>query len=65
MKLISYLKAHKCLKKKCHAFFTHDIGTEQENRKVEDVLVVCEYPEVFPIGLPGVLPHLRSSLKLI
>ena len=64
MKLISYMKARKCLQKKCHAFLAYIISTEPEKKKLEDVPIVCEYPEVFPEDLPGLPPTRQVKFKI-
>ena len=64
MRLISYMKARKCLRKKCHAFLAYIISTKPEKKKLQDVPIVCEYPEVFPEDLPGLPPPRQVEFKI-
>ena len=56
VKIISCIKARKCLQKKCVAFLAHVVEKEKDKKKIQDVPVVKEYPEVFPEDLPGLPP---------
>ncbi|KAD7477271.1 hypothetical protein E3N88_00407 [Mikania micrantha] len=56
VKIISYIKARKCLQKQCVAFLAHVVEKEKDKKKIQDVPVVKEYPEVFPEDLPGLPP---------
>ena len=40
------------------------ISTEPEKKKLEDVPIVCEYPEVFPEDLPGLPPPRQVEFKI-
>ncbi|KAD4180415.1 hypothetical protein E3N88_29006 [Mikania micrantha] len=59
VKIISCIKARKCLQKRCMVFLAHVVEKEKDKKKIQDVPVVKEYPEVFPEDLPG-LPPVRS-----
>ncbi|XP_071727227.1 uncharacterized protein [Rutidosis leptorrhynchoides] len=61
LKLISYLKAQKCLKKGCYAILAHvnKLETKEKVKSINDVPVARDFPEVFPEKLPG-LPPFRS-----
>jgi hypothetical protein len=54
---ISIIKAQKCFSKGCLAYLAYVIDTKSTPRKIEDVPVVWEYPNVFPEDLPGVPPE--------
>ncbi|KAD2394393.1 hypothetical protein E3N88_41370 [Mikania micrantha] len=56
VKIISCIKARKCLQKKCVAFLAHVVEKEKDKKKIQDVPVVREYQEVFPEDLPGLPP---------
>ncbi|KAD6796253.1 hypothetical protein E3N88_07149 [Mikania micrantha] len=56
VKIISCIKARKCLQKQCIAFLAHVVEKEKDKKKIQDVPVVKEYPEVFPEDLPGLPP---------
>ena len=38
------------------AFLAHVVEKEKDKKKIQDVPVVKEYPEVFPEDLPGLPP---------
>ena len=45
------------LDKGCTGFLAHVVDTKQTgSQKLEEVRVVCNYPEVFPDELPGLAP---------
>ncbi|KAD5318277.1 hypothetical protein E3N88_18223 [Mikania micrantha] len=56
VKIISCIKARKCLQKQCVEFLAHVVEKEKDKKKIQDVSVVKEYPEVFPEHLPGLPP---------
>ncbi|GKC95022.1 putative nucleotidyltransferase, ribonuclease H [Tanacetum coccineum] len=51
--VISVLKARKCLAKGCCAFLAHVVDSTKKKIELADVGVVRDYPDVFPIDLPG------------
>ncbi|KAF5796462.1 putative transcription factor interactor and regulator CCHC(Zn) family [Helianthus annuus] len=57
LRIISCLKARKCLQKGCAAFLAHIVDKKAAELKIEDIPVVREYPEVFPEDLPGFPPQ--------
>ena len=57
--LISCMKAQKYLKKGYPAFLAHVADKDSEKKRVEDIPVVRDYPEVFHGELPG-LPPIRQ-----
>ncbi|GKE39634.1 hypothetical protein Tco_1463039 [Tanacetum coccineum] len=56
MKIISAIKMHKYLKKECFTFVAHVVEKDQKVKSIQDILVVKNYPEVFPEDLPGPPP---------
>ncbi|KAD2393961.1 hypothetical protein E3N88_40938 [Mikania micrantha] len=56
VKIISCIKARKCLQKKCIAFLAHVVEKDKDKKTLQDVPIVREYPEVFPDDLPGLPP---------
>ncbi|XP_075110082.1 uncharacterized protein LOC142181216 [Nicotiana tabacum] len=51
-KFISYLKAQRMIGKGCLTYLAHIINPESEPPALQSVLVVREFPEVFPDDLP-------------
>ncbi|GJY62441.1 uncharacterized protein Tco_0463098 [Tanacetum coccineum] len=54
--VISVLKARKCLAKGCCTFLAHVVDSTKKKIELADVEVVRDYPDVFPIDLPGLPP---------
>ncbi|KAA3485140.1 DNA/RNA polymerases superfamily protein [Gossypium australe] len=57
--VISSMTAQRYVKKGCKAYLAYIVDTKVSEKKVESVLVVCEYPDVFSEELPG-LPPIRE-----
>ncbi|KAA3487958.1 retrotransposon protein [Gossypium australe] len=57
--MISSLVAEKYLRKECESYLAFVLNTQESEVKIETVLMVCEYPNVFPEELPG-LPPVRE-----
>ncbi|TYK04219.1 DNA/RNA polymerases superfamily protein [Cucumis melo var. makuwa] len=55
--LISALKVEKLLRKGCTAFLEHVVEVQEEKLKPEDVPVVNECLDVFPVDLSGLPPN--------
>ncbi|KAJ0590440.1 putative nucleotidyltransferase, Ribonuclease H [Helianthus annuus] len=64
LRIISCLKARKCLQKGCAAFLAHVVDKKAEEPKIEDIPVVREYPEVFPEDLPGLPPQRQVEFRI-
>ncbi|KAI3702757.1 hypothetical protein L6452_28509 [Arctium lappa] len=54
--IISVIKSRKCLAKGYVSFLAYAIDTKLDQRKLDDVRVVREFPDVFPEDLPGLPP---------
>ena len=57
--VIFALKAKRLLIKGCESYLAHVVDTSVTEVKLENVPVVCEFPDVFPEDLPG-LPSDRE-----
>ncbi|KAI3762611.1 hypothetical protein L1987_53048 [Smallanthus sonchifolius] len=56
LKTINCMKAHKYLRKGYCAFLAHIVEKKPEERRLEDIPIIRDYPEVFPEDLPGLPP---------
>ncbi|KAD6453924.1 hypothetical protein E3N88_08630 [Mikania micrantha] len=56
LQLISCMKARKYLRKQYMAFLAHVTDKKGKEKQLQDILVVKEFPKVFPEDLPGVPP---------
>ncbi|KAD6454277.1 hypothetical protein E3N88_08983 [Mikania micrantha] len=62
--LISAMKARKYLKKECQAFLAHIKVKDQEEKKIGDIPIVRDFPEVFPDELPGLPPVRQVEFRI-
>ncbi|KAA3461975.1 RVP_2 domain-containing protein [Gossypium australe] len=58
--IVSSMKALNYVTKGCEAYLAYVIDTKVAEKKVESVLVVCKFRDVFPEELP-VLPPIREA----
>ncbi|GJW02781.1 putative reverse transcriptase domain-containing protein [Tanacetum coccineum] len=60
LNIISCTKAQKYLLQGCHVFLAHitikETGDKSKKKQLQDVLIVKNFPEVFPEDLPGLPP---------
>ena len=54
--MISVLKAKRLLFKGCESYLAHVVDTSMTEVKLENVPMVCEFPDVFPKDLLGLPP---------
>ncbi|GKA37546.1 putative reverse transcriptase domain-containing protein [Tanacetum coccineum] len=59
LKVISCIKARKYVGQGCHLFLAHMTEKKSKEKRLEDVHVICNYPEVFLEEFPR-LPPLRQ-----
>ena len=55
--IISAITARKMLRRECRSYLAVVRNVEAETGAVENVPVVCEFPDVFPEKLPGLPPE--------
>ncbi|GKD54048.1 hypothetical protein Tco_1287435, partial [Tanacetum coccineum] len=51
LKVISCIKARKYIERGCHLFLAHVTEKKPKEKRLEDVLVICDFPDDLP-GLP-------------
>ncbi|KAD7476940.1 hypothetical protein E3N88_00076 [Mikania micrantha] len=59
-KIISRIKADVMMKRGCVAYLAYVIEECMDMRTIDDVSVVCNFPDVFPEELPGLPPELNK-----
>ncbi|KAK9075289.1 hypothetical protein SSX86_003612 [Deinandra increscens subsp. villosa] len=64
LRIISSMKTRKCLRKGCHAILAHVTEKKSEEKKLEDIPIVRDYPEVFPEDLPGLPPSRQVEFRI-
>ncbi|KAI3747026.1 hypothetical protein L6452_09468 [Arctium lappa] len=62
--IILSLKARKFLAKGYPSYLAYVVDAKKEKKSVEDVEVVQDYPDVFPEGLPGLLPERQVEFQI-
>ncbi|KAJ0522988.1 putative nucleotidyltransferase, Ribonuclease H [Helianthus annuus] len=62
--IISFLKAQKCLWKGHTAILALVSDASVKEKKLEDIPVVRDYPQVFPEDLPGLPPHRQVEFQI-
>nr|GFD55393.1 reverse transcriptase domain-containing protein [Tanacetum cinerariifolium] len=56
LKVVSYMKVKKYVDRGSYLFVTQVVDKEQAERRLEDVPVICKFPDVFPEDMPGLPP---------
>nr|GEX46454.1 hypothetical protein [Tanacetum cinerariifolium] len=80
LQVISCIKARKYVERGCHMFLAHLMEKKSKEKRLEDMLVIRDFPEVFPNDLsrlpplrqvefqndlvPGAAPVARASYRL-
>ncbi|GJY99961.1 hypothetical protein Tco_0517391 [Tanacetum coccineum] len=64
LKVISYIKAEKYIERGCHLFLAHVTEKEKSEKRLKDVPVIRDFPEVFPDDLPGLPPPRQVEFKI-
>ncbi|KAI3665770.1 hypothetical protein L6452_44401 [Arctium lappa] len=62
--IISSLKARKKLAKGCESYLAYVVDAKLEKKMLEEVEVVCDYPDVFPDDLPGLPPERQVEFHI-
>lgn len=62
--IISFMKAQKCLRKGHLVILAHVSETLPERKKLEDILFVCDFPEINPEDLHGLPPHHQVEFQI-
>ncbi|XP_074326625.1 uncharacterized protein LOC141664569 [Apium graveolens] len=63
-KFILAIKAKKMIAHGCEGFFAHVIDTSKVQPDLEDVLIVCEFSDVFPDDLEGLPPEREVEFSI-
>ncbi|GJV24325.1 putative reverse transcriptase domain-containing protein [Tanacetum coccineum] len=64
LKVISCIKARKYVEQGCHLFLAHVTKKKSKEKRLEDVPVNCDFPEVFPEELPGLPPPRQVDFRI-
>ncbi|GKE30436.1 putative reverse transcriptase domain-containing protein [Tanacetum coccineum] len=64
LKVISCIKARKYVEQGCHLFLAHVTKSKLKEKRMEDVHVIRDYPEVFSEELPGLPPPRQVEFRI-
>ncbi|GJT44917.1 putative reverse transcriptase domain-containing protein [Tanacetum coccineum] len=64
LKVISCITARKYVEKGSQLFLAHVTEKEPSERRLEDVPIIRDFPEVFPNDLPGLPPHRQVEFRI-
>ncbi|KAL0308948.1 UNVERIFIED_CONTAM: Transposon Ty3-G Gag-Pol polyprotein [Sesamum radiatum] len=62
--VISAIETRRLILEGCEAYLAHVINTEKVNPMLEEILVVRNFPEVFPNDLPGLPPNRKVDFTI-
>ena len=62
--VISATNARKMVRKGCEAYLAHVIDTKNAEASLSDIPIVCDYPDVFPEELSGLLPQREIEFSI-
>nr|GEW65256.1 reverse transcriptase domain-containing protein [Tanacetum cinerariifolium] len=63
LKVISCIKARKYVERACHLFLAYVTEKKSKEKRLEDMPVIRDFPEVFPEELPGLPPLAPSEMR--
>ncbi|KAL8148026.1 hypothetical protein AgCh_005384 [Apium graveolens] len=61
---LTIVQAKKLLRKGCESFLDYIVDSERDSPSIEDILVVNEFPDVFPDELPGLPPDRQIEFEI-
>ncbi|GJS38049.1 putative reverse transcriptase domain-containing protein [Tanacetum coccineum] len=64
LKIVSCIKARKYIEKGCELFLAQVTEQESKEKRLEDVPVIRDFPEVFPEELPGLPPPRKVEFRI-
>ena len=62
--LISAVTAFRMIKEGCQAYLAHVVDNNKAETKIDDIPMVCEFPDVFPDDLPGLPPDREIEFEI-
>ncbi|GJX71054.1 putative reverse transcriptase domain-containing protein [Tanacetum coccineum] len=64
LKIILCINARKYVEQGCHLFLVHVTKKKSKEKRMEDVFVICDFPEVFPEEMPGLPPSRQVEFRI-
>ncbi|GKB51080.1 putative reverse transcriptase domain-containing protein, partial [Tanacetum coccineum] len=64
LKVIWCIKARKYVERGCHLFLAHVTKNKSKEKRMKDLSVICDFPEVFPEELSGLPPPRQVEFRI-
>ncbi|GJZ21132.1 putative reverse transcriptase domain-containing protein [Tanacetum coccineum] len=64
LKVISCIKARKYIERGCQLFLAYVTEKKPKEKRLEDVPVICDFPEMFPDDLSGLPPPRQVEFRI-
>ncbi|GJT99922.1 putative reverse transcriptase domain-containing protein [Tanacetum coccineum] len=64
LKVVSCIKAGKYIESGCHLFVAHVTEKEPQEKRLEDMPIIRDFPEVFPDDLTGLPPPRQVEFRI-
>ncbi|GJY86374.1 putative reverse transcriptase domain-containing protein [Tanacetum coccineum] len=64
LKIILCIKARKYVEQGCHLFLAHVTKSKSKEKRIEDMPIICDFPEVFLEELPGLPPPRQVEFRI-
>nr|GEX37844.1 putative reverse transcriptase domain-containing protein [Tanacetum cinerariifolium] len=64
LKVVSCMKVKKYVDRGSYLFFAQVVEKEPSERRLEDVPIICKFPDVFPKDLPGLQPPREVEFEI-
>ncbi|KAI3758493.1 hypothetical protein L6452_06057 [Arctium lappa] len=64
LKIVSCMKMRKYLRKEWVAFLAHVVDKKLKEKRIQDIPIVQDFPEVFPDELPGLPPQRQVEFHI-
>ena len=62
--LVSVMTAFRLIQEGCQVYLAHVVDSSQVVNDINDIPVVCEFPDVFPEELPGLPPDRETEFMI-
>ncbi|GJY13471.1 putative reverse transcriptase domain-containing protein [Tanacetum coccineum] len=64
LKVISCIKARKYIERGCHLFLAYVTEKKPKEKRLKDVPIICDFPEVFPDDFSGLPPPRQVEFRI-
>ncbi|GJS58245.1 putative reverse transcriptase domain-containing protein [Tanacetum coccineum] len=64
LKVVSCIKVRKYIERGCQLFVAYVTEKEPKEKRLEDMPIICDFPEVFPDDLPGLPPPRQVDFRI-